>query len=302
MTTLKTILYFSIFNYPVTKGEIFKFSSSNDLKVIEQEIDILLSRKIIFKIKGFYLKVNSFDLVQRRMEANKRANSIMPKALKVSKLIGKFPYVKGVALSGGLSKGIFHEDDDVDFFIVTAANRLWIARTFLILYKKIFLLNSKKYFCINYFKGIDDLEITEKNKFTAMEIATLIPTRGEKVFQEFIRLNQWVKYYFPNKGFEENFKFVKNIQKPMITKLIEGLLENKFGNILDDFLRSITLYRWRSKFKFLPEKDFKVAMKSTKNVSKHHPQNFQKKVIESLNEHYFKVQEKHKITLEPEHA
>ncbi|TVZ59324.1 hypothetical protein NA63_1852 [Flavobacteriaceae bacterium MAR_2010_105] len=302
MTTLKTILYFSIFNYPVTKDQIFEFSTYDDLRIIEKEIDFLMSRKIIFKINDFYLKTNSNDLVKRRIKANKRAKTIMPKALKVSKLIARFPFVEGVALSGSLSKGIFHNNDDVDFFIITSANRLWIARTLLILYKKICLLNSKKYFCINYFIGIDDLEIAEKNKFTAMEIATLMPTQGEMVFKEFIRLNYWIKNYFPNKEIEENFRFVANIRKPIITKLIEALLHNKFGHVLDEFLRKITLHRWRTKFKLLPEKDFKVAMKSTKNVSKHHPQNFQKKIIETLNENYFQVKEKYKITLEPEHA
>jgi hypothetical protein len=43
-------------------------------------------------------------------------------------------------------------------------------------------------------------------------------------------------------------------------------------------------------------------MKSTKNVSKHHPQNFQKKVIDLLNTDYEKMKEQHNIELSPEHA
>ena len=42
-------------------------------------------------------------------------------------------------------------------------------------------------------------------------------------------------------------------------------------------------------------------MKSTTDVSKLHPQNFQKKVIQALNKKYLEVQEQHEIILEPEH-
>ena len=47
---------------------------------------------------------------------------------------------------------------------------------------------------------------------------------------------------------------------------------------------------------------FNVAMKSTKSVSKHHPQGFQNKVITRLNEKYLAYETKYNITLNKEHA
>ena len=79
------------------------------------------------------------------------ANEIMPKAIKISRKIAKFPFVESVNLSGSLSKGYYDLEDDIDFFIITKPNRLWIARTLLILYKKVFLLNSKKHFIFEVF-------------------------------------------------------------------------------------------------------------------------------------------------------
>ena len=126
--------------------------------------------------------------------------TLCPKLIKVSRKIAKFPYVKGVCLSGALSKGFYDDDGDFDFFIITKPNRLWIARTILVLYKKIFLLNSKKYFCVNYFISTDKLEISEQNLFTATEIATLIPLYGTDTFKEFLEAkNPWAAPYFPNK-------------------------------------------------------------------------------------------------------
>ena len=151
MTTLKTILYFSIFNYPVTKEEIFEFSNSANDESLERELDSLIQEKVIYKIGDYYLKSNNPELVEKRLKGNAMAEAVMPKALKMANKISSFPYVRGVAISGGLSKGYFDEDGDVDYFIITSHKRLWIARTLLVLYKKVFLLNSKKYFCVNYF-------------------------------------------------------------------------------------------------------------------------------------------------------
>ena len=90
-----------------------------------------------------------------------------------------------MGISGSLSKGYYDDDGDIDFFIITSPKRLWIARTFLILYKKIFLLNSRKYFCVNYFISSNALEIEEKNIFTATELTTLLPMFGNGSFHKF---------------------------------------------------------------------------------------------------------------------
>lgn len=302
MTTLKTILYFSIFDYPITRDEIFKFSNSKDINEIDKEISDLLNKQIIFKIEEFYLKTNSPLHIRRRLAGNKMAKDIMQKAIRVSKKIASFPYVNGVALSGSISKGYFDHNDDIDFFIITNPNRLWIARTFLIIYKKIFLLNSKKYFCVNYFISSNNLKIEEENKFTAMELVTLLPIYGQTVFSEFVNKNQWASNYFPNKNIEENFKYVKDIQKSKTIRFIEFIFNTWLGDFLEHLFRKITLKKWRMKFKKLSEEDFKIAMKTTKSVSKHHPQNFQKKVIKLLNKSYNEVEKEHNLFLEKEYA
>ena len=56
------------------------------------------------------------------------------------------------------------------------------------------------------------------------------------------------------------------------------------------------------KFDYLSEEDFKIALKSTNNISKHHPSNFQKKVILSLNSKLEEVQMKYNLVLQREHA
>jgi hypothetical protein len=47
-------------------------------------------------------------------------------------------------------------------------------------------------------------------------------------------------------------------------------------------------------------KDFQVALKSTDDISKHHPRNFQKRVITLLNSKYNHVNTTYNLNLEKE--
>ncbi|WP_237274892.1 nucleotidyltransferase domain-containing protein [Tenacibaculum ovolyticum] len=300
MNILKSILYFSIFNYPLTLEEVFRFSDSKEKEEVVKEILSLEQRGIIYNNNGYYSMLNDKNILDRRLEGNKNAENIMPKAWKIAKFISNFPYIDSVCISGSLSKGYFDEKSDIDFFIITRKNRIWIARTLLILYKKIFLLNSKKYFCINYFMSSGYLNVDEKNRFTATEVATLIPLYGEITFKQFLKENKWVYDFFPNLIRKE--KSIKTISKSTFTKTVEKLLNYKIGDYIEKIFMKITIKKWRDKFNHLPKEDFEIAFKSSENVSKHHPSNFQKKVLSLLNEKYEEIEKTHNIKLAPEHA
>ena len=278
----------------MTRTEIFQFSENTDQKEVDSEIDLLLKKGIIFNFDGFYIDVNNPDRVERRLKGNEMARNIMPKAIKVSRKIAKFPYVKGVCLSGALSKGYYDDDGDFDFFIITKPNRLWIARTILVLYKKIFLFNSKKYFCVNYFISSDQLEIAEQNLFTATEIATLIPLYGKDTFVDFLAANPWAKPYFPNKPTPKTSS-IRETEKTWFSKLIQKVFDGSVGLKLDRYLQKLTIKKWQRKFTHLAQEDFNVAMKSTRHVSKHHPQNYQNKVTTRLKERYNQVIEEYDL-------
>ena len=302
MTLLKPILYFSLFKYPLTEEEIFNFSKAESKEQIKLDLMELVNDDIIYKIDNFYLTENNETLIKRRLEGNKMAKNIYQKALTVSRLISKFPYVEGVGISGSLSKGYYDDDGDIDFFIITSPKRLWIARTFLILYKKLFLLNSRKYFCVNYFISSNALEIEEKNIFTATELTTLLPMFGNGSFHKFYDKNKWVESYLPNKTVTDGLSKLNLVKKPTVTKITEYFLDSKMGDWLDTVFLRITYHKWKIKFNHLEERQFNVAMKSTKNISKHHPLNFQHKVIDRLNTRYDELREKHNIHITKENA
>jgi predicted nucleotidyltransferase len=300
LETLKTILYFSIFRYPLKIDEIHTYTNYVSISETEKELEHLIEEKILRKVDDFYVYGSDLDSVIKRLRGNMYAKRALKIAHKKAKFISKFPYVEAVGISGSLSKGYYDNESDIDFFVITKPNKLWICRTLLMLYKKIFLLNSRKYFCVNYFISSSAMEIEEKNRFTATELKTLIPMQGKAAFENFYKDNYWIKDYFSK--FEPQTDSILNTQKPAFSRCIEMVCDTKIGVVTDAIFKTITLKKWKSKFHHMNEEDFKIALKTTKNISKHHPSNFQKKVILSLNTKLEEVQSKYNVVLQKEHV
>jgi ATP-dependent Lon protease len=294
LNILYCLAYFDIFNYPLSVDDIVRYTGDSSA-AIEEEIQHLIQKGVVYKVGEYYSIRNEVDVSRHRNQGNERAVEYSVKAERKARLISKFPYVRGVYISGSLSKNFMSEDGDVDYFIVTTPNRLWVARTLLIAYKKVFLFNSRKYFCVNYFVDEDSLEIAEKNRFTATELVTLIPMSNFSQYKDLIKSNDWIQEYYasPKEVSEEK----KDTKRSGFQKWSEPILNTKLGVKLDEYFLKITLKKWNRKFGEMEQKDFELALKSSKRVSKHHPSNFQKKVLDEFDSRMKMVQDKLKFTV-----
>lgn len=299
-SVLRTIIYYDIFNYPLTENDILTNcgSSKASHSPCLDALKFLIDNNVIYSLGEYYSLNNNYADVERRIKGNEEAKKWIKKSQSFSRIISWFPFVRGISLSGSLSKGFVDEDPDIDYFIITKPGRLWIARSLLIAFKKIFLLNSYKYFCLNYFIAQDNLEIEEKNLFTATEIATMIPVFGNHVKRSFFESNNWIKTFYPNFEVDEmeNVPFNKTIT---LKRFLEFLLKGKIGDRLDAWFMKKTMKHWSKKYKgSFSEEEFLITFKSGKNVSKHHPQNFQKKVLDKFSAKLKEIELQHKINVE----
>ena len=281
---IKTLVYYDIFLYPLTAVEIFQNLIINHTSEAEVKnlLDKLVSRKLLFRKGSYYLLKNDNSYITRREKGNRIARKRMKTARRMSWLISKFPFIRAILLSGSLSKGFMEADSDIDYFVITHPNRLWFSRAILMLFKKLFLLNSKKIFCINYFIASDNLEIQEKNIFTATELATLIPTFGPSLYDEFYNKNIWIKDFYPNYP-KRVTDTVRSEGGGIIKPILERVLATKLGDKLDDYFMKLFEKSNRKKYDKYDPQEFKIAFKSSTKDSKHHPRFFQKKVLAELN-------------------
>ena len=279
---LATLTYFNMFDYPLKKREIFIFlQQKEDPKQFDKALNDLIDESAIFKLDEFYCLFNNYALADRRKKGNEAAAKLLKKADKAANFIAAFPFVKGVAISGSLSKKFADENADIDFFIITKANRLWLARTFLHLFKKLtFLFNMQDYFCMNYFIDEASLCILEKNVYTAIEVCTILPVCGMNVFENFYAANNWTKSFLPNNYM--HISAAEEITKSWFISIVEKLFDNHMGSSLDTFFMKLTTKRWNKKTLSNKKnaKGILLGLHTGKHFSKPNPEHFQRKLLQ----------------------
>ncbi len=298
---IRVLLYFDIFNHPLSINEIndlIQIELKDENELPEVLLELVDEQKIYFH-EGYYSVFPSVFNMHRRIAGEKFAKKMVDRMKKFSSLIASFPFVKAVTISGSLSKNFMDENSDIDYFIITSRNRLWLTRTFLVLYKKLFLLNSKKNFCVNYFVSEDQLSIPDRNIFTATEVSYLIPVYNYSEYLNFMNENIWSKTFYPNFPLRNEYYLVDE-KFPRIKSFLEKIFSGSLGEAIDNYFFKFTLKHWKKKFKDFDASTFDLRMRTKKNVSKHHPNGFQEKILRELDIKFANFEKQHDIVLRHE--
>ncbi len=278
---LRFLCYFDVFNHPLSVRELKALSHEEDEKKIHDTLETLIEKGVVFRQDDLYgIRETISEQISIRNEKEDRAQSYYQKLPRYLRLIKAFPFVRGVAISGSLSKNVMPEDGDIDYFIITAANRLWVCRTLLVLFKKVFLLNSRKYFCLNYFVDENNLEIIDKNIFTAIEVKSLITVYNSALMNEVKQKNNWTQEFVPGQLSHSKLLPLEPKKGFTFKKIPESFFFGGFGDRIDLFFMKKTYKRWQQKFKNFDADKFELTMRTNRGVSKHHPRDFQSKVLQ----------------------
>jgi hypothetical protein len=278
---LKVLAYFDIYHYPVSIKEIRSYlhTMPTDWEIVTT-VERLCAEQKIYHYDGFYCLHDDPLMIQQRKNDNHRAELLLKTAYKISSFLFQFPYVRGVGISGSLSKNVANESADIDFFIITKSNRLWIARTFMHLFKKLtFIVGRQHWFCMNYYIDEQALQISDKNIYTAVEVVTLLPICGNGTLKNFFDANSWSLAYFPN--YDLSTQSLKKVKNSYVKRLIEFLFNNPLGERLDNFLMKVTAQRWREKElkRKVNIKGDRMGLRTSKHFSKPNPAFFQQRIL-----------------------
>jgi len=245
---LRTIAYFDLFNYPLTREDVRNFLDIDaGEEEIAHELAALTREGCLFRLESYYSLRNDLSLAEKRHRGEAHADELLRIAARGARLLYRFPYVRGICISGSLSKRCADENADIDYFVITKGGRLWIARTFMHLFKKFTYLRGHQHrYCMNYYVDEEALEIKEQNFFTAVELLTLMPACGNGGLVKFFGANEWTSLYLPHYR-DRRREAEGTYRSSLLKKSLELLFNNRLGNALEDHLRRLTDSRWKKK-------------------------------------------------------
>lgn len=147
---LQTLVWFDIFDYPLTLREIHKWlwwPLDKPAPTLVEILKILQSdRRSLSQIStdgGFYFLAGRQAIVRERLKRYRLAEKKFQRAKRIAKLLSIIPFIKFIAVCNNLGYANALISSDIDFFIITAGKRIWLTRFLSISLMKILGLRPK---------------------------------------------------------------------------------------------------------------------------------------------------------------
>lgn len=310
---LQTLAYSDIFDYPLTKIEIWKFLiSPEEIRKKEFEESLLtLSLRDPAKPRSkqslrfneiatssgeagllamtskykFYFLPNRSKIICKRLRREKESGEKLGIAQKIAAILSKIPTIYLIGVSGNMAMNNAEENDDIDFFIITRKNTLWTTRllillilTFLGKRRKRGEKNVKDKICVNMLIDETALKMPKQNLYTAHEVVQLIPVfERNRMYDRFIDANRWVEKYLPNMKHGTTRHRAQNNTKSFFGVILCKVL---FSSVFEYLARQLQLY-------------FIKKHQTTETISGHlmafHPMDYQEEILREYNDRLIRM-------------
>ena len=208
---ITTLGYHDLFDYPLTQSEIKKFLIANSkfqMTNAKFKIQNLIKKRKIQKKNNFYFLTGRGKIIKTRQRRKKISQRKLIIAQRVSRYLRLIPSIKMIAVTGAIAIDNARKDDDIDFLIITSAERLWLTRILVVSLIELLGkrrrpqdLNPVDKICLNIFLDENHLGLpkNKRNLFTAHEIVQIkVIYQKDNLYQKFLKANQWLKKFLPN--------------------------------------------------------------------------------------------------------
>lgn len=212
LSVFRTVAYFDYFRYPLTSFEIWKWLLTPEKPYTFAEVfgalaDSSWLAEHLERQNGFYALENIESMIADRRTRLADALTKYAKLKWIAQVIGRTPYINGVAVCNSLALHHTLPASDIDLFIIAEPGRIWSARLFSAL--PLFFLRQRPGerkehpICLSFFVTPEAFDFTrikigEQDPYLAYWCDSLIPivdrTGWRRTFQE---QNLWVKSVLP---------------------------------------------------------------------------------------------------------
>lgn len=197
----RTILYADVFSFALTRREIHHFLIADapvSPEQVETALTALLAAGKLVHDDGLHMLRGRDHLAALRREREAIALSQWAQAQRYGIWLSRLPYIRMVALTGSLA---MHNSastrDDLDYVLVIAPGRVWLARLMAIGVVRLARLRGVTV-CPNYVLAETALAQDRRDLFIAHEVTQMIPLFGIGLYDTMRQVNEWVSAHMPN--------------------------------------------------------------------------------------------------------
>jgi hypothetical protein len=237
---LRTVAYADVFDYPLTLDQIHRYlvGVAASPSIVHQALhsNRLVPRRLTCT-DSYYSLAGREATVQTRLRRAEIAARLWPTARRYGLSIASLPFVRMVAITGTLAMGNGEADADIDYLIVTAPHRVWLARSLAIALVHRGRLERVE-ICPNYVVSTDALDQFDRTFFSAHELAQMVPLYGLDVYNRLIHSNGWARAYLPNAFDLDVSRHPAESARPHASRIrrslkqgVERVLQGKLGNL-----------------------------------------------------------------------
>ena len=270
---LETLRFFDLQDYPLTLLEIYTYllpekdslagllDAQHELRgagpagqaalVPALAIAECLGRELAERVechRGFYCLKGRGGIIRQRLLNYLYGMFREKRVARFARGLKWIPFVRGAGLAGSQVLGQQKDTSDIDLFIITDENRMWLARTLVTAYFQVLGLRRhgakvKNRFCLNHYVAGGKALTKLRNLYTALEYAKLRPLAGAGAVADFQKKNQpWISGFYPN----WQAPTAEASAASPVQVFLEKLFQGKFGGWLETRLKAWQLPKIRT--------------------------------------------------------
>ena len=267
---VSTIIYFDIFDYPLTLIEIWKWlyienqNSNFKFKIVDIQNILKNSenlKNVIEKKNGLYFLKGKKELIKLRQKRHKLIQRRWKKLRRLTILLQLIPNVKMIAACNNMAINSIKPESDIDVFIIVKKDRIWQTRFLITLL--IAALGQWRHrrkiankICLSFYLTDDNLNLSWLTKkpydiYMIYWLALVFPLLDRGVYNSFILENKWARRYLPNFIKYDPVLFERKVSEifalDVIRKLLETILEKKLGDFVEFWFKKIQMAKMRKR-------------------------------------------------------
>lgn len=258
-SVINTLAYFDLADFPLTKEELFYFLWQPPVIGYNDFLNILPSLNLESKFSYYFLSGR-----EKIVEDRRRKFLISEQKLKIARrairIIKSVPFLRAVFVCNTTASEQANDDSDVDLFIVTEKNRIWITRFFITLLLELFRLRRvgkrvKNKVCLSFYVTVENLDlakwrVADEDVHFAYWLNQMLPVfDSDNYYLKFLQANSWVKSYLPNLDSNQVSSYLLKIPEfgfgKMWKKTWEKMWRGKYGDMINNQAKQMQLAKMK---------------------------------------------------------